>query len=701
MPSTVYKGDLVEASFGHESGMVLHHDFQGASGSFRFHAFDVDTDAGEGTDYSTLYFSGGASDWPVDSGVLAYPVGMLVGSQLIFRGLTQSNPANGDTKFDKANNASEGKIFTIIEHTYDHSNTRTQLRIHPPLVNQRASGGAMESTEGAIEILPFKTPTMDTDQQINNAANASAERVMTDQFVGIVNTITLPETKVDLKRFHVVGLGRDVAIQTPGRFLNQGGSFEANLHNSRWLYYCLGSEVTKPSSHEGGENGNDYRLNVASHAGTSMIVVGQTNGSNAPTQKDEGDNQVGVTRGDYIYLNDADTVDVDVHMGGIAPGDTGVWPTNYVEDGKTTTILSRAKKKEVRRVVSVVRNSPVDYIWLDDPLNFAHDLHTPVKFIRYLSNGDASSPHFNSATASLENPVNKMYFSKDTVPSFALEVSIRRRDVDDGTPTTEATGGGINDSKQLTRVFRGCKIKDWSVTADTDAALRLTANFDAALCYTDTGRLESTKGDRYDTHRLFEDAQGGISGNWAQAAQLSSRKEMGLAKGTQKPFMFYNGTIRVAGVTLGQVVSFTLNGKTGVEQHYTINGVTTADASTDQVPFAGTRNASIAVEGKTEYDLEMEIIVDDPVFYHNMRRSIHNHDEDTTDKVDTDVIRLSFTKQGTGASSAREQLDFVIDDYYITEAPLPIPEDKGPIKSTLKIMPKSVKVVARDTILHA
>ena len=35
-------------------------------------------------------------------------------------------------------------------------------------------------------------------------------------------------------------------------------------------------------------------------------------------------------------------------------------------------------------------------------------------------------------------------------------------------------------------------MKDWSLTADTDAALRLSANFDAALCYTDTGRLEST-----------------------------------------------------------------------------------------------------------------------------------------------------------------------------------------------------------------
>ena len=105
------------------------------------------------------------------------------------------------------------------------------------------------------------------------------------------------------------------------------------------------------------------------------------------------------------------------------------------------------------------------------------------------------------------------------------------------------------------------------------------------------------------------------------------------------------------------------------------------------------------MEGKTEYDLEMEIIVDDPVFYHRVRRAVDHHDEDSSDSVDADMIRLSFVKQGTGAD--RESIDILIDDYFITEAPLPIPEDKGPIRSALKILPKTFKVISKDTILHA
>jgi hypothetical protein len=156
--------------------------------------------------------------------------------------------------------------------------------------------------------------------------------------------------------------------------------------------------------------------------------------------------------------------------------------------------------------------------------------------------------------------------------------------------------------------------------------------------------------------------------------------------------MFYNGTIDLAGTRIGQVVSFTLNGSTGVQQFYTINGSPIADSETDQVPFAGSRNASLAIEGKTEYTLDMEIIVDDPIFYHNMRRAV-----DFSASSDN-MIRLSFTKAGSGAN--RERIDILLDDYVITEAPLPIPEDKGPIRAPLKVSPKAIRVISTDTLFH-
>ncbi len=98
------------------------------------------------------------------------------------------------------------------------------------------------------------------------------------------------------------------------------------------------------------------------------------------------------------------------------------------------------------------------------------------------------------------------------------------------------------------------------------------------------------------------------------------------------------------------------------------------------------------VEGQTTYEMTMEIGVEDPLFYHKMRTgtefSVNGEGNSTTNQ-----IRIIFEKNLTG-----EKMVMLIDDYYIIEAPLQIPEDKGVVKSTLKIMPKSIKVIASDAV---
>jgi len=387
----------------------------------------------------------------------------------------------------------------------------------------------------------------------------------------------------------------------------------------------------------------------------------------------------------YLVLTDSGNATVDIQTYretnvGDAKDHTDAWP-----NVGASNVFDKAVKQEVRRIIGYARNANQHTLWLDEPLQYDYTNPT-VEFAKYEAANAATSPG-RASTGVLTNPVEHLYFSREKVPSFSMEVSLRRLDQGHNAGTTD---GGTTDSKQLTRVFRGCKVKDFSMTADTDAALRMTVNFDSAFCYTDTGRLEdnANKGDRYNAHRLFEDT----------AANLLDRKASGIEKGTQKPFMFYNGIITVLGQTVGQVVSFTLNGSTGVEQFYTISGANIVDNETDQVPHAGTRNPALAVEGKTEYDMDMEIIVDDPVFYHRMRRAVRNFDDSTSDSVDPDLIRLSFTKNTTAAGDA-ESIDILIDDFFITEASLPIPEDKGPIRSTMKILPKTIKVIAKDTVL--
>ena len=670
MPSTVYKGDLTEISFGHESGLTLKSDYDnnGSLGSgLRFH-FKIQAES-KSEDTTTIRLQKGATDTPVEGGVIVYPLGMLVGSELVFSGLAGN--------FNSRDNFSEdGRRYTIVSDA--RGADYTDLKITPKMLSAQADTcTTVDTTNGTIHIMPFKTPTLDVDSVYHANANASSESVLTDQFAGLINTISLPETKVDLKRMHVVGLGRDVAVQVPGRFTNVGGAFETAMHNARWLYYALGQEAVRlddppPTT--------TYSIAGAVNVGANFIQYGGS--TSAPTLP-SGDT---VAAGDYVFINDTDTVALHLHK------DVGSSPVTY---GSSTSIgpedlVTQARKYEVRRIAAIRHNGSTGthYIWLDGPLDFSHADNTTIGFAAYDS-ATTKAPIMSTAESTfgtITDPVNRVLFSKSEVPSFALEVSVRRRDNqdDDGT-TGETVDGGASDAKQLTRVFRGCKVKEFSMTADTDAAVKLNLGFDAALCYTDTGRLESSnKGDRYNPHRIFEDV----------ANTELARRIAGIGKRTQKPFMFYNGIIQLGGVTLGQVVSFDLKGKTGVAQHYTISGNNIANAATDQIPFGGARNASLAIEGKTEYELDMEIIVDDPTLYHQMRRAVESFDDTTK------FVRLSFTKQGAEASSGRESMDIVMDDYFITEAPLPIPDDKGPLRSKLKIMPKTLRVFTQDTVFH-
>ncbi len=742
MPSTVYKGDLTEVAFGHETGLKLPHGYAGA---FLFHHESTD----ESANTSIIQFSGGAASTPCNNGYLLYPIGMLVGCRISIIG-------GGNFSADDAH--STGRTFTVMEHK-NHSSNKTQLTVTPAL---KTSTSVNSDTNDTLIISSFGTPTFDANMAgWNITAGSSSERVLTDQFLGLAATLTLPETKVDLKRYHIVGLGRDTAVQVPGRFLNEGGTFEVNLHNPRWLYYALGMESVSVGNQFDSLMATDRILGAATSIGETLVTLNNSSvqfnipgvitgisltsggtgypnatttavpsptggtgsgatfgaveisgsdgvldsvtitaggtgykigdvitlagvgGGNATVTVTTTSTASNVTAGDYVLFKDTTAHDIITYKGAGNLGSNKEF--GYAGIG-AEEYFDQTQAQEIRRIAAISGTN----IWLDDGLCFPHPASTPLRFIRFDADGtgNTGSPH-RATTGALTRGVTRLLYSRSSVPSFAVEVSIRRRDVEGS--VADVTDGGATDPKQLTRVYKGCKVKDFSLTADTDAALRMTVNFDSALCYTDTGRLETsavsnystgTKGDRYMAHRMFEENN-----------TPAERKATGIEKGTQKPYMFYNGTITIAGVTVGQVVSFTITGNTGVQQFYTINGAAITDSETDQIPFGGARNASLAIEGKTEYSMDCEIIVEDPVFYHKVRRAV-DHEASTANQ-----IRLSFTKPGTAAG--RESIDILLDDFYITEAPLPVPEDKGVIKAPLKILPKAMRVVATDTLLHS
>ena len=214
-------------------------------------------------------------------------------------------------------------------------------------------------------------------------------------------------------------------------------------------------------------------------------------------------------------------------------------------------------------------------------------------------------------------------------------------------------------------------------------------------CYTDTGRLEtSNPGDRYVAHRMFQ--------NTAETAV--KRKDSGIAEGSEKPFMFYNGSIEMFGETIANVAAFELRGKTGTELYHITQGNPLADTVNSdgrvmkQIPYGGTRNAAIIREGREEFEMEVDVYISDPLLWNELRT--HRNVTGTVGATGG-IMNLFFTKPTTGSTYSTPSLRILVDDYVITEAPIPVPDDKGLLRTKIKLTMKNVKVVSYDTMFHS
>ncbi len=784
MPSTVYKGDLAEVTFGHETGIVLS---RGAWGGLTWtHTTTGDiskitfTSAGERTVGSNPAVPCSMFD---ASSQLKYPKGMLAGSKMKIKG-GGAFSADDHTK---------GALYTIVH------NQGNYIEVTPAL----KTSAATNATAGdELLIGTLGTPSMDVGMAYNSSADASDETVLTDQFIGLAASVTLPETTVNVLRSHVVGLGRDVMVQEPQHMKNDGGVIETMLHSPRWLYYALGNEaVAVPGT-------------VSSTVDTTnakVIAMGDTYVEFSDAISSGLDT---IVPGDYIIVKDSTET--------LHPYSTELGGSRVKWDGSqdlTSATFQTSERNETRRVLAVDNTAGYRRIYVDDPFNFDHAAGADVVLLKADASDSNGSPHFDTATDTFGRILKRQkraLWSRWQQPSFSLETSMRTYDVNSyGTggyagSQTSNVPGGASDSKQLTRVYKGCKVRAWELTADVDAQVKMKVNFDAMMCYTDTGRLEDSvkatatltalsktageantrvltlsdgtnsvnfsidnstatstatvigfsnansnanqfatniaaavnaaktagtlnmsasasdaavtltqddagvagnttpsgtaisdsvitltaafsgglaKADRFTAHRMFENV----------ANTPTARKAAGIAPNTEKPYFYYNGTITGFGTNIAQVTAFTLSAETNTTPILTVGANPLAESrnaagqSLEQIPYAGSRNPSLNIEGKVEYKLDMEIIPSDPLLWHEFRTNrTHEYDE---------PITLHLQKNGAGGD--REEIFIIIDDYIIEEAPLQIPEDFKQIKMPLKILPKHVKVVGYDTLFHS
>ena len=210
MANKLFKGDLAEVSFGKETGLR-------ANGNDTQTVFTLTSTTGN----TSLITMSQHNYWVDTNADLELPDNILVGCTL---------KIEGGGNFSADDFATTRRTYYITANNTDDGT----ITVQPALVTGTNTAAVANDN---LVIDGYRLPTFESSM------TKDAQQVKTDQFIGLLNELKIPEPKIDIRKQHVIGLGRDVNIITSGREELSGGSLQVNAHTIRWLKYALGGHT--------------------------------------------------------------------------------------------------------------------------------------------------------------------------------------------------------------------------------------------------------------------------------------------------------------------------------------------------------------------------------------------------------------------------------------------------------------------------
>jgi hypothetical protein len=102
------------------------------------------------------------------------------------------------------------------------------------------NAGSSVSGSGNLTI----TSAAGTDAVLALAAGSSGNpRLLSDTWIGLTDSVTVPQTQIEMKQIALNSGTRNMAYQFKGAETTSGGSFSLSANNFSWLYYALGSKT--------------------------------------------------------------------------------------------------------------------------------------------------------------------------------------------------------------------------------------------------------------------------------------------------------------------------------------------------------------------------------------------------------------------------------------------------------------------------
>ena len=489
------------------------------------------------------------------------------------------------------------------------------------------------------------------------ATTSTAKRLLSDQWLGVLESATFPTVEPDFKQTNIsLGGTRNFTYQYKG--ITNFGNGDLNLvaNHGAWLYYFLGkcTELTCTTAALSVTGGAivDRFTTHSGNSGEILIESVDSSGGAVTSGAIEGF----VETGPIFYRTI--TTDICPPMADSAVGDL-----TRVRVLTRPTISSGAITNPITYTFQETDTDNLPSFTIersDSKLAGTTPFRTDTDTIT-LSSGATTAGSLDISYGSNTNVQVGMLVSGTGIPAHTRIANIKSATSSTLTTAATATGSSLtitlteDEDNSFVQIARGNRVNTLTMTANENEEVKMTLSLNPRNVHS------PKEGEQYDARR-------GVSNEADFFNYEGESTGANAAQEFREPFFFSDGTFKVLGENFLKINTLTL----------------TMNNNLSEKRFLGTGSKEVqeSLPAQRTYEISFTGHVTNNALYKALRDDTENT---------TQTIELVFTKP------SGEAITLNFTDYFINSNNFPLTDDKGPIAVEATVMPRNLTLCTVKT----
>jgi len=490
------------------------------------------------------------------------------------------------------------------------------------------------------------------------ATTSTAKRLLSDEWLGIVESATFPTVEPEVKQVNLsLGGSRNFTYQYKG--ITAFGTADLNLvaNHGAWLYYFLGRCTSLVCSTEAVGSAITDRFTAGE---SDKILIEGLDESGSDVAVGTGKTIAGFSETGPIFYRSVGT-DICPPLADNEIANTGnmdVLTRPTISSGSITNPITYtfAESDSDNLPSFAIERS-------DSKLAASNPFRTDTTSISITGGATTSGSTTITFTDNANSALMQvgMLISGTGIPAHTRIAQVVSGTKAELTNNATATGSSLtftlteDEDNSFVQIARGCRVNTLTMTANENEEVKMTLSLNTRNVHlpSETEQYDARRG--VSDEKTFFNYEGSTTG-------ANSAQEF------REPFFFSDGTFKVLGQNFLKINTLTLTMNNNLADRRFL-GVSAKDV---QDSVAGQRNYEISFTGH----------VTDNALYKALR--------DDTENI-TQTIELVFSK----ANGETITLNFT--DYFVSANNFPIAEDKGPIVVEATVMPRNLSLCTVKT----